>query len=72
MPSSCVVIDCNNRTDKGPDKSFFRIPAVDMRYGGRNENITRKLRGVGLQAWCEAAYFSPPQPVASTSAAITS
>ena len=71
MPSSCAVIDCTNRKDKCPDKSFFRIPAVDKRYGGRNENITRKRRGNVLQTWRRSAYFSPPQP-ASTSAAITS
>lgn len=37
MPAFCGVIGCANKRKKFPEKYFFRLPAVDKKYGGKRE-----------------------------------
>ncbi|XP_050739147.1 uncharacterized protein LOC127009831 isoform X1 [Eriocheir sinensis] len=48
MPAFCGVIGCANKRTKFPEKFYFRLPAVDKRYGGKREKITRVRRGKWL------------------------
>ena len=48
MPANCGVIGCANMKNKFTKKSFYRLPAVDKRYGGVKEKITRERRGKWL------------------------
>ena len=48
MPAFCGVIGCANKRKKFLEKHFFRLPAVDKRYGGKREKITRERRGKWL------------------------
>ncbi|KAG0720819.1 hypothetical protein GWK47_047661 [Chionoecetes opilio] len=40
MPAFCGVIGCSNKRSKFPEKSYFRLPAIDKRFESRVPEIS--------------------------------